>query len=250
MPASPETFSTITKFVVENKSTLMLLATSAIGSGFGAWFGARVILLRADKGRNADIQSTANVAIALLIALLGKLINFKKDLAFPAQAEAETLAVVLAEIAAGTAEKNKLSIKLELWPETPLALRLPNDKIYEYAGRELDVVQVMKALEYNLAELSHLIMQRNTLIRQMNAHQASKGVLPPDGLQLYMRYAGDIARNTDENLFFIDRAIEKIRSAAKKILPRKMHGGIADIPLRPEVQPLMPPRDFIKGWVK
>ena len=151
----------------------------------------------------------------------------------------------ISEIAKGNPEKNKVSIKLELWPEVPFALTLPNEKIYAYAGRELDVVQLLKTLEFNLFELRHLIAQRNELIRSMNAHQASKGVLPPDGLQLYLKYAKDIAHNTDENLFFIDKAIETVRVAAKKLLPKSMHSVIADVGLRPETQPLMPPKDFL-----
>lgn len=247
--AFPDIFPALSTFATENKSVLLVLFTSMVGSGFGAWFGARAILLREDRNRNADILSVSNIAIASLAALLGKLINFKKDLAFPAAAEAESLSELLSDAQKGT-ERGKMSIKIELWPEAPFALSLPNDRLYEYAGKELAVVQLMKMLECNLAELSHLVSERNGLIRQMNAHQAAKGVLPVDGLQLYMKHASEIARNVDENLFFIDRVIEKIRSAAVKSLPKRLHGGIAELPLRPETQPLMPPADFIRGLVK
>lgn len=247
--AFPEILSAVSKFAAENKSVLLVLFTSTVGSGFGAWFGARAIMMRDDKNRNADILSANNIAIASLAALLGKLINFKKDLAFPAAAEAESLSELLSDLSKG-GERGKMSIKIELWPETPFMLKLPNEKLYEYAGKELAVVQLMKMLECNLAELTHLVAERNGLIRQMNAHQAAKGILPVDGLQLYMKYAGEISRNVDEDLFFIDKVIEKIRIAAMKSLPRRLHSGIAELPLRPETKPLMPPADFIKGLVK
>lgn len=242
-----QTISAVSAFVAANKALLLPFAASAVGAGFGAWFGARAILSQSEKDRAAEIQSSVNTAIAVMIALLGKLINFKKDLVFPAQGEAGTLAATL-ENAKG--EKGKVSIKLELWPEIPFALRLPGDRLLEYAGKELDLIQLVKMLDYNLCELSHLVRQRNELIRQMNLHQAARGALPVDGLNLYIRYSSEIARNVDENLFFLDRGIEKARAAAMKLLPRRMHGGIAAIDLRPETEPLMPPRDLIRGWVK
>lgn len=240
-------FDVFSGFFRENKSLLMVLLTSAIGSGFGAWFGARAIMALARGSKQDDIQATANTAIAAMVALLGKLINFKKDLAFKAQAEAQDLSETLS---GGKDGIGTLSIRLELWPEIPFALLLPTEKLIEYANHELDVIQLLKMLDYNLVELTHMVRQRNELIRQMNQHQAAKGALPLDGLKLYIRYAADIARNTDENLFFLDRAIEKTRDAARALLPRKLHSGIADVGLRPETEPLMPPRDFIKGVVK
>ncbi len=258
MPTSPDTLQQIITVATQsaelaaqtlaaNKALLLPLATSAVGAGFGAWFGARAAVKLSEKNRAADIQATVNVAIATMISLLGKLINFKKDLVAPAQGEAEALGATL-ENAKG--EKGKVSIKLELWPETPFALRLPNDRLFEYAGHELDLIQLLKMLEYSLYELSHLVRQRNELIRQMNQHQAAKGALPVDGLNLYIRYAAELARNVDENLFFLDRGIEKTRATAHKLLPKRLHSGIAEIGMRPETETLMPPRDLIKGWVK
>ena len=141
-------------------------------------------------------------------------------------------------------------MRLEVWPETPFALRLPNDRIFEYAGRELDVIQLLKMLDYTLADLSHLVKQRNDLIRQMNAHQAAKGALPMDGLKLYLRYESEISRHVDENLFFLDRGIEKARHLAFGLLPKSRHGAIAEIGLKPESEDLMPSKELIKGWVK
>lgn len=242
-----QALAAVSGFAAANKAQLLAFAVSAAGAGFGAWFGARAILSQAEKSRPSEIQSSVNTAIAVMIALLGKLINFKKDLVFPAQGEAEALAATLEN---PKGEKGKVSIKLELWPEIPFALKLPGDRLLEYAGKELDLIQLIKMLEYSLYELSHLVRQRNELIRQMNLHQAAKGALPVDGLNLYIRYAGEIARNVDENLFFLDRGIEKTRAAALKLLPRRLHGTIAEIGLRPETEPLMPPRDLIRGWVK
>lgn len=240
-------FSVIAGFMSANKALLLAFASSAVGAGFGAWFGARSIVKSSDESRLSDIQATVNVAIATMITLLGKLLNFKKDLVAPAQSEAEALAAMMENT---KIEKGKVSIKLELWPEIPFALRLPNDRLFEYAGRELDLIQLLKMLDYSLYELAHLVKQRNDLIRQMNQHQAAKGALPVDGLNLYIRYSSEIARNVDENLFFLDRGIEKTRQAALKVLPRRFHRGIAEIGLKPETEPLMPPKDLIKGWVK
>lgn len=224
-----------------------LFAASALGSGFGAWFGARAILAVAERRRGREMQATANVSIAAMIALLGKLINFKKDLSLPAQTEA---AALQASFAAGTppAENGRIGIHLELWPEVPFDLRLPHDRLLEQAGGELELVQLVKMLDYNLAELTYFVRQRNALIQQMNDYQSKKGALPVDGLKLYLRYAAEIARNIDENLFFLDRGINKIRAAAKTLLPEEMHGGIADVGLKAEAGPLMPPKDLIKGW--
>lgn len=244
------TLEQLSTLFMAQKSLIIVILTSAIGSGFGAWFGARAILSREKRTVVQDIETTANITIAYLITLLGKLMNFKKDRAFPAQSEAETLGNVIANMTRGESDKNSVSIKLELWPELPFDFKLPNDKIFTYAGREPDVIQLLKMLDHNLCELSFLIRQRNALIVQMNAVQATKGTLPMDGLQLYLTYSESIARNTDENLFFIDKAIGKVRVAVCKLLPKSRWRNIADVGLRPETGPLMPPADYIKGWIK
>ena len=237
-------FTPLASAAADNKALLLGLATSALGSGFGAWFGAQAILTLQDRGRARDIQSTANISIAALVALLGKLINFKKDLVVPAQADAKLLGDIFAAPAPQPAQ---VGVKLELWPEVPFELRLPHEALMAGAGDALDLIQLLKMLDYNLSELSHMLHQRNALIRQMNAHQAAHGSLPTDGMKLYLRYANEISRNVDENLFFIDRGIVKVRDAARKRLPGSMHRGIADVGLKPETAPLMPPKDLIKG---
>jgi hypothetical protein len=230
-----------------NKALLLVLLTSAIGAGFGAWFAASSVTSQADRRAQREIQGTANVSIAALVALLGKLINFKKDLVVPATQDAAKLDAMLK---AEAPKETHVSVKLELWPEIPFEMRLNADALFAQAGDALDTIQLLKMLDYSLAELSHLLRQRNDLIRQMNAHQLSAGALPTDGVKLYLRYAAEIARNVDEDLFFIDRAIPKIRDAAKARLPENMHRGVADVGLKPETAPLMPPKDLIKGVAK
>lgn len=237
----------------QNRDLLLPFGASVVGAGFGAWFGARAAVGSREKAREDDIQTTVNVAIASMVALLGKLLNFKRELVAPAGAVAEELDDTLKhpnKAFGEDGEKGKVAVRLEIWPETPFALRLPNDRIYEYAGRELDVIQLLKMLDYTLADLSHLVKQRNDLIRQMNAHQAAKGALPMDGLKLYLRYADEISRHVDENLFFLDRGIEKARHLAFGLLPKRRHSAIAEIGLKPESESLMPSKELIKGWVK
>ena len=247
MDNAHEFLSSLSDMLAENKTLLLVLVTSAIGSGFGAWFGAQAILTLTERRADRGIQSVANVSIAAFVALLGKLINFKKDLVVPAQTDAVSLNAVFS---ATTAEPQHLAIKLELWPEIPFEMRLASDPLMALAGDALDLIQLIKMLDYSLAELTHLVHQRNELIRQMNTHQFARGALPVDGVKLYLRYAGEISRNVDENLFFIDRAIQKTRDAARRRLPGSMHRGIADVGLTPGTAPLMPPKDLIKGVAK
>ena len=242
-----EFFMTLSNAAAANKQMLLVLITSAIGSGFGAWFGARAIVGAEERKARRDIQGVANVSIAAFVALLGKLINFKKDYVAPAQIDATALDGMMQST---SAEQTHVGIKLELWPELPFELRLSHEKLFAQAGEDLDVVQLVKMLDYNLAELSHLVRQRNALIRQMNEHQATKGALPADGVKLYLRYAGELTRNVDENLFFLDRAITKVREAAMRLLPESMRRGVADVGLKPDAATLMPPKDLIKGFVK
>lgn len=227
-----------------NKPLLLVLVTSTIGSGFGAWFGAQAILMLAERRTTRDIQSTANISIAALVATLGKLINFKKDLVVPAQSDAVAINQLFT---VQGPEHQHVGVKLELWPEIPFELRLAAEPLMALASDALDLIQLIKMLDYSLVELTHLVRQRNELIRQMNAHQFAKGALPVDGLKLYLRYAAEIARNVDESLFFVDRSIQKVRDAAKARLPGSMHSGIADVGLNPDTAPLMPPKDLIKG---
>lgn len=242
-----EFFVPLTDALAANKAMLLVLLTSALGSGFGAWFGARAIISAEERKARHSIQGVANVSIAAFVALLGKLINFKKDLVAPATIDAAALNDMLQS---PNPENNHVGIKLDLWPELPFELRLSHEKLFAQAGDELDVVQLVKMLDYNLAELSHLVRQRNALIRQMNEHQAAKGALPADGVKLYLRYAAELSRNVDENLFFLDRAIIKVREAAMRLLPESLRRGVADVGLKPEAAPLMPPKDLIKSLVK
>jgi hypothetical protein len=239
-----EFFSPLIDAAAANRPMLLVLLTSAIGSGFGAWFGARAIIHAEELKARRDIQSIANVSIAAFVALLGKLINFKKELVAPAQVDATTLDNMMQSAGA---EQTHVGIKLELWPELPFELRLPHERLFAQAGEALDVVQLVKMLDYNLAELSHLVRQRNALIRQMNEHQAAKGALPADGVKLYLRYAAELSRNVDENLLFLDRAITKVREAAMRQLPEHLRRGVADVGLKPDAATLMPPKDLIKG---
>jgi hypothetical protein len=239
--------SSLIDVLVAARGGLLVLLTSAIGSGFGAWFGARAIIGTQERAALRDIQGVANVSIAAFVALLGKLINFKKDLVAPAQADATALDSMMQS---PDPEKNHVGIKLELWPELPFELRLSHEKLFAQAGEELDVVQLVKMLDYNLAELSHLVRQRNALIRQMNEHQAAKGALPADGVKLYLRYAAELSRNVDENLLFLDRAIIKVREAAMRRLPGDLRRGVADVGLRPDAAALMPPKDTTSGIAK
>lgn len=227
-----------------DSETIAVLIASASSAGFGAFLGAGAILRLQERRRDDDILGTTNVAIASSVALLGKMINFKKDLTFPALSEAEDLQQRIA------VSDPIVVFRPALWPETEFTLGLPNGKLFEYAAKELDVIQLVKMLEFNLTELSFMIRQRNALIRRMNVLQGGDENPPTDDLQLYIKYAELIARNTDENLFFLDRSIEKIRQAAQKLLPPRLHSGIADVGLRPETAPLMPAKDFIKGFVR
>lgn len=241
--------TSLSVFFAENKSIVLVLLTSAAGSFFGAWMAARIIQRRFVHTDDHAALADVNVAIADMVALLGKLINFKKDRAFPANADAEKFRAVMDGTEKNTGQE-KFSIKLDLWPEIPLSLSVEADRLFLATAADLDIVQLVKTLESNLGELKHLLSERNRLIRQMNTHQAGKGQLPVDGLRLYLDYCARIARNTDENLFFIDRAIEKIRIAAASRLPRTMRAHIATVGLRTEAEPLMPPKDLIKGWIK
>lgn len=246
----PSILSAVTAFFSQNRAVLVVVLTSAIGSALGAYAGAGAIFSLQKRQRHSDIEAMANVSIASMIALLGKLINFKKDNAFPAQQEAAELEEVLASLSTAAIEKPKTALKLDLWAETSFTLMFPENKIFELALKELDIIQLIRMLEFNLCELDHYIRQRNTLIRQLYAGQTQKGVMPAEGLKLYIKYTNLIARNTDENLFFLDKTIEKIRAAARKLLPKKLHRGIADVGLAAETQTLMPPKDLIKGWLQ
>ena len=233
----------LAEFAASHSAALILFLAVAAGSGLGAWSGARAILAIDERKWKRDVLSAANVSIAAMVALLGKLIQFKKDFSAPAQAAAGSIKEMLSS---PRGEKERVGVHLDLWAETPFDLRLPSDRLLACAEGDLALIQVVKMLDYNLADLIHLVRERNAGIRQMNTYQALNGSLPVDGLRLYLRQTADIARNVDENLLFLDRAIGAARSAAKSLLPSRMHGAIADVGLKPEAGALMPPKDPVK----
>ena len=75
----------------QNRDLLLPFGASVAGAGFGAWFGARAAIGSREKAREEDIQTTVNVAIASMVALLGKLLNFKRELVAPADTVAAEL---------------------------------------------------------------------------------------------------------------------------------------------------------------
>jgi len=241
--------ATTLTFISANKPFLSTFLSSAVGAGCGAWFGAGFLLDREQRLIQREVETAANIAIADLITLLGRLLNFKKDLVAPAASEALELSSWI-EALGKPERKEKLSIRLELWPEIPFALQASAAGIYRYTGKSPEVIQLLKSLEYNLTETCFLVGQRNALITRMNAHQAARGALPQDGLRLYMKYTEDLSRLMDENLFFIDMGIDKVRAAARKELPKGRHNHIADVGLKPETHQMMPPKDYIKGWIR
>ena len=228
-------------------SLALLLVAVFIAAAAGAIAATGWIDQRQARGQDITLLTSVNVTIALLVALLGRLINVKRDQVLPAQeaalAAAETLT---AQIDAG--EPKRVALKLEPWVEIDYRLQLPDHEVFARAGRQLDVVQLLVLLDFSLADLCHLVRQRNALIEKLNAARAEKGNMPAEGIRQYLKLCAEIGRLTDENLFFIDKSITKLRSLAQKTLPASMHGRIADVGLRPETGPLMPPQDLIRTF--
>lgn len=213
---------------------VVLLAT-LVAAAAGAFTALSVIDARGREADDRALLGSVNVTIALLIALLGRLINIKRDLILPALEDA-----VLASEADTAAD-----IRLTPWVEIDYRLNMPDHTVFMRAGRQLDVVQLLTLLDFSLADLGHLVRQRNALITELDL---SAGASTNGALRRYATLSRDIARLTDENLFFIDKSIEKLRHLAYKTLPKSMHSGIADVGLREDTSPLMPPRDLIKTF--
>jgi hypothetical protein len=207
-----------------------------------------IVDARAKTAEDRALLASVNITIALLVALLGRLINIKRDQILPASEEALAAIEALAPAAPenGTASA---TLDLQPWVEVDYRLALPDHTVFMRAGRQLDVVQLLTLLDFSLADLSHQVRGRNALVAELAAARTTgDGGLPPVALRRYAATCRDIARLTDENLFFIDKSIQKLRTLAQKSLPAAMHGGIADVGLRAETGPLMPPDDLIRTF--
>lgn len=222
--------------------TVVLLAT-AIAAAAGALTAVSIIDNRREEADNLTLLSSVNVSIAFLVALLGRLINVKRDQIVPGAEDALRAAALLEK----EGDEN-ITLELEPWVEADYRLRLPDHEVFARAGRQLDTVQLLTLLDLSLTDLCHLIRQRNALIAEMTVQGQYDDTYRSDSLRHYVAVNRDIARLTDENLFFIDKSIQKLRLLAQKTLPRGMHARIADVGLRPETGPLMPPTDLIKTF--
>ncbi len=216
-----------------NNGTIITFIGVFISAAAGTLGACLWLSARDQRQRDEALLTSANVTIAWLVAVLGRLINLKKDHIQPAQAESET---------ATTARQ------LSVWPVMPASLALPAPDLFAHAGRQLDVIQLLKLLEFNLAELSHQITTRNDVINRCFATAGADSPLPLPLLHLYLSTLEETARLTDENLFFIDKAIHRLRQMAVKSLPKTLHPRIADVGLRPDAGDLMPPADLIKTF--
>lgn len=228
-------------------SLALLLLAIAVAAGAGAV--AAVSLADARQRRDDDIKllNSVNVTIALLVALLGRLINVKRDQVIPAQENALAAGEALAE-QTESGEPRRVNLKMEPWVEIDYRVNMPDREVFARAGKQLDTVQLLVLLDFSLADLCHLVRQRNQLIATLTEKHREKGSMSADGIQQYMRLCANIGRLTDENLFFIDKSIEKLRGLAQKALPASLHGRIADVGLRDDTGPLMPPRNLIKTF--
>ena len=234
---------TVTDALHAAPSLVIVLLAMAIAAATGAITAVAIIDNRRDEANDATLLASVNVSIAFLVALLGRLINVKRDQVVPGAEDAL--------LAASLLDKNgddAITLDLEPWVEADYRLRLPDHDVFARAGRQLDVVQLLTLLDLSLADLCHLIRQRNALIAEMTMQGQYDDTYRTDSLRHYITISRDIARLTDENLFFIDKSIQKLRTLAQKSLPRALHARIADVGLRPETGPLMPPTDLIKTF--
>lgn len=222
--------------------TVVLLAM-AIAAATGAITAVAIIDGKREEADDLTMLASVNVSIAFLVALLGRLINVKRDQIVPGSEDALRAAALLEKDGDDT-----ITLELEPWVEADYRLRLPDHEVFARAGRQLDVVQLLTLLDLSLADLCHLIRQRNALIAEMTVQGQYDDTYRSDSLRSYIAVTRDIARLTDENLFFIDKSIQKLRMLAQKSLPKKLHARIADVGLRPETGPLMPPTDLIKTF--
>lgn len=222
--------------------TVVLLAM-AIAAATGAITAVAIIDGKREDADDLTMLASVNVSIAFLVALLGRLINVKRDQIVPGSEDALRAASLLEKDSDST-----ITLELEPWVEADYRLRLPDHEVFARAGRQLDVVQLLTLLDLSLADLCHLIRQRNALIAEMTVQGQYDDTYRSDSLRSYIGVTRDIARLTDENLFFIDKSIQKLRTLAQKSLPKKLHARIADVGLRPETGPLMPPADLIKTF--
>ncbi len=222
--------------------TVVLLAM-AIAAATGAITAVAIIDGKREDADDLTMLASVNVSIAFLVALLGRLINVKRDQIVPGSEDALRAASLLEKDSDST-----ITLELEPWVEADYRLRLPDHEVFARAGRQLDVVQLLTLLDLSLADLCHLIRQRNALIAEMTVQGQYDDTYRSDSLRSYIGVTRDIARLTDENLFFIDKSIQKLRTLAQKSLPKKLHARIADVGLRPETGPLMPPTDLIKTF--
>lgn len=220
----------------------VLLAT-AIAAGTGAITAVAIIDSRRQQADDLQLLSSVNVSIAFLVALLGRLINVKRDQVVPGAEDALRAGILLEKEGESSA-----TLELEPWVEVDYRLRMNDHDIFARAGRQLDVVQLLTLLDVSLADLCHLVRQRNALVAELTVQGQYDDTYRSDTLRHYIAVNRDIARMTDENLFFIDKSIQKLRLLAQKTLPRKLHARIADVGLRPETGPLMPPADLIKTF--
>lgn len=224
-------------------SLAVVLLATAIAAAAGAITAVAIVDNRQSAAQDLALLTGVNVSIAYLVALLGRLLNVKREQVATGSEDALRAAELLE-----TTEESSPALALAPWVEADYRLRLPDHDVFARAGRQLDVVQLLTLLDVSLADLCHLIRQRNAVVATLAEQGAQDDAYRPDTLRHYVAVSRDIARLTDENLFFIDKSIQKLRLLAQKTLPRALHARIADVGLRPETGPLMPPGDLIKTF--
>jgi len=261
--------SSATGWAVLNSNFTTSLLGSLAGAFGGAWAAQKIVerAARREQLRNEVLQSIK--ALEALFALCNSFLNlneqFSRPLLISFEEQREGVIKYRDALRAGSGILDDISIKMECATLTPPAIKF--DFIGEIILDSISISgrprMIASMLPQTIEDLKNSISERNKWINQSrenrdgSAYLAKFFGLPQNGLvdRTYMDLVHQIAKGTDDCVFFSRMLIEDVRKHAEAMrteLKKEYAGPVPRIPLvdfsRSEKKNLFPGKAGYESW--
>ncbi|MFP4465072.1 MAG: hypothetical protein ACLFP8_07590 [Alphaproteobacteria bacterium] len=234
---------------------------AATGSAFGAFGGAYCLWLINKKREREHSLSQINTVLALLIAHMNSLLNFKKQHVLPFNEEMNNIIEKIRNPGAH-AQNNILEVEAYQIFKHVLEMGFDVNGITEnlspYAYKDSKSLLLAVKVKEALLSVTEIKKFRNGLVKIIQNNPSPAEVKIPFYLgELEVEGRSDstfkdstegLLFNVDVALHFIDLLIPRVQKIGQMILPKSYSKKIIKNEIIDGYAELVPPKDFIKGW--
>lgn len=254
-------WSYISEILAHLNNSDFFIATS--GSAFGAFGGAYCLWLINKKSEHEKALSLINTTLANLIAHLNSLLNLKQQHVLPICAEMDSIQEKIKNpklyIKDNTLEITGILLFVHIL-ETKYDTSGIVENLSPFAYKDSTSLLLAIKVKEALLSVENITRARNDIIKIIkdDPRPSEEKILFYFGLtkanditdSSFTDCTRGLLYNIDVALHFIDLLIPRIQKNAKLILQKKYGKKIMTFELFEPYKELIPPKDFIDGWVE